>query len=45
MRKVERSTRKKRKNDAIQPVVQANTGNSFVPLSKIDFLLKNMNCS
>jgi hypothetical protein len=30
-------------NDAIQPIVQANTNNSFVPLSKIYLLLKKMN--
>ena len=32
-------------NDAIQPIVQANTHNSFVSKPKIDVLLKNMNCS
>ena len=32
-------------NDAIQLVVQANTGNSFVSNFKIYLLLKNVNCS
>lgn len=31
-------------NDGIQSVVEVDTGNLLVPLSKIDLLLKNMNC-